>query len=233
MVEVDLVVLQSMIQKAVSNADTFNKVWIAGAAVLVSLAAALIGVIAQFLTSYWQRMSQKELAKLQSDDQRNNISQQLAMQELASKRIAAANIGEKRQVWIDNLRMEISDYLSIWQDIAWRWEAAVIDSQYSSMTDEKIAEFKKPIIERRFLAHGIQIRIQLRLNIKEKKHQTLINKMKELEDETTKFNRSVSNLPTHEIQKKIKEILFEITFVAQEILKEEWDRVKKDAFVPP
>lgn len=233
MVEADFIVLQSMIQKAVSNADTFNKVWIATAAVLVSLTGVLLGVAAQFLISYWQRKAQVELAQRQANDQRITLDQQLAMQELASRRIAVANIGQKRQVWIDSLREEIAEYLAIWQDIAWRWEAVIIEFRDVEITDEQIIEFRKPISEKRFVAHEIKIRVQLRLNMKEIKHQDLLEEMSKLENETHKFKRTVSDLPVHQIQIRFNEIFNKITLISQEILKEEWDRVKSDSFVPP
>src|SRR3546814_12806316 len=77
-------------------------------------------------------------------------------------------------------------------------------------------------------AHELQLLIELRLNMTEVNHQDLKALMNKLENTTLLYNRTVSQLPPKNIQTVFKVGLNEVVIKAQQILKEEWERVKKD-----
>src|SRR3546814_10846502 len=111
----DLATIQKIVQDALQNAEFINKVWIAGAAVLVSLFAAIVASLTQMLVARSQRKTQLKLAEQQTSEHKDALRDQLSMQELASRRIANASISAKRQVWIDELRMTFAKYFPIGQ----------------------------------------------------------------------------------------------------------------------
>lgn len=225
----DLLTIEHIVQQAIQNTEFISKVWIAGAAVTVSLFAALAGSGTQMLVAHWQRKTQLKLAVEQAKNQQQALNDQLSMQELASRRIANANISAKRQAWIDELRKDIARYLSLWQDISYRWDAIVSKKRSKEISEDELLCFTKAISEIRMEALELRLRIELRLNMTEKRHQDLNNLMIEQENLTILFQRDKSNIPPQNIQTAFKDMHKNIVLKAQEILKEEWERVKKDS----
>src|SRR3546814_2114002 len=176
-------------------------------------------------TAYWLRISDWISDVCSSD--------LLSMQELASRRIANASISAKRQVWIDELRKDVAKYLSIWQEISYRWDAVVNKPREGAISDEELAAFSQPIAQMRKEAHELQLLIELRLNMTEVNHQDLKALMNKLENTTLLYNRTVSQLPPKNIQTVFKVGLNEVVIKTQKILKEEWERVKKDSYADP
>jgi hypothetical protein len=229
----DLATIEQIVQQAIQNTEFISKVWIAGAAVIVSLFAALVGSGTQMLVARGQRRTQLKLAEEQTKQQQQALNDQLSMQELASRRIANANVTAKRQIWIDELRKDIARYLSLWQDISYRWDAIVSQPRSRWITDKALQIFQQPIAQMRMEALELQLRIELRLNMTEVKHQDLKKLMVALEDSTVLFQRNVSNISPKIIQTNFKKIHHDIIIKTQEILKEEWERVKVDSYADP
>src|SRR3546814_3930027 len=87
------------------------------------------------------------------------------MQELASRRIANASISAKRQVWIDELRKDVAKYLSIWQEISYRWDAVVNKPREGAISDEELAAFSQPIAQmRRSEEHTSELQSLMRIS---------------------------------------------------------------------
>jgi hypothetical protein len=229
----DWAAIERIVQEAMKNAEIINKVWIAGAAVVVSLFAVLVGSITQMCVARWQRKVQLRLADQQSLQQKQALEDQLSMQELASRRIANANVSAKRQVWIDELRKDIAKYLTLWQEISYRWDSIVSQPRTEPISEEALEAFRQPIVEMRKEALELHLLIELRLNMTEAKHQELKTLMKELEDSTALYQRTVSSLPPKKIQAKFRQIRQAVSIKAQQILKEEWERVKKESYADP
>ncbi|UBT80406.1 hypothetical protein LCH33_003829 [Pseudomonas amygdali] len=229
----DIAAIQRIVHDAMQNAEFINKVWIAGAAVIVSVFAALVASITQMLVARGQRKTQLRLADQQALQQKQALSEQLSMQELASRRIANANVSAKRQIWIDELRKDIARYLSLWQEISFRWDAIVSEPRTEEISDQALNAFKKPIAEMRMEALELQLRIELRLNMTESDHQELKALMEKLETSTILFPRTASSLPPADIQKVFGAIRQELIVKSQKILKEEWERVKKESYADP
>ncbi len=223
----DLATIQKIVQDALQNAEFINKVWIAGAAVLVSLFAAIVASLTQMLVARSQRKTQLKLAEQRTSEQKDALRDQLSMQELASRRIANASISAKRQV------KDIAKYLSIWQEISYRWDAIVNKPRVEPISDEELAAFSQPIAQMRKDALELQLLIELRLNMTEVNHQDLKALMNELESTTRLYNRTVSQCPPTNIQTVFKSGLNDVVIKAQQILKEEWERVKRDSYADP
>src|SRR3546814_21169594 len=85
-----------------------------------------------------QRKTQLKLAEQQTSEHKEALRDQLSMQELASRRIANASISAKRQVWIDELRKDVATYLSIWQEISYRWDDVVNKPKEGAISDEEL-----------------------------------------------------------------------------------------------
>ncbi|MEO9385200.1 hypothetical protein [Chromobacterium phragmitis] len=226
-------ITEHALSQAIQNIEFINKVWIAGSAVVVSLFAALVGAGTQIIVARWQRRTQLNLASQQARHQKQALEDQLAMQELSSRRSAIANIAAKRQVWIDELRKDMAAYLSTWQEISYRWDAIVSTPRENPISDEELIKFKEPIAEMRREAHEIQLRIQLRLNMTEEKHKDLLGLMHNLENLTILYQRTVSNTSPQAIQSAFQDLVGKIVLKLQEILKEEWDRIKKESYADP
>jgi hypothetical protein len=229
----DVAAIQRIVHDAMQNTEFINKVWIAGAAVVVSVFAALVASFTQMLVARSQRKTQLRLAAQLELQQKQALSEQLSMQELASRRIANANVSAKRQIWIDELRKDIARYLSLWQEICYRWDAIVSEPRTEEISDQALNAFKQPIAEMRLEALELQLRIELRLNMTEVDHQELKNLMKELETSTILFQRTASSLPPADIQKVFGTIKQQLIAKSQKILKDEWERVKKESYADP
>lgn len=236
----ELNAIERIVQEAVQNTDFINKVWIAGSTVVVSIAAVVVSAIGlrtstrtQKAIAKLQREVQVTLADQQAQQQKQALADQLAMQELASRRIANANVSAKRQVWIDGLREDLARYLTLWQEISFRWDAAVNQPRTELMSDEELEAFKRPIAEMRMEALEAKLRIELRLNLVEAKHKELKGLMKTMEGLTTFYQRTISSLPPPTIQATFQKAHQEAVAKAQEILKDEWERIKKESYIDP
>ena len=215
------------------NIEFINKVWIAGAAVLVSLFAAVVASLTQMLIARTQRKTQLKLADQQTAQQKQSLSEQLSMQELASRRMALANISTKRQMWIDELRKDIAAYLSLWQEIFYRGAAIVSEPRAEAISDPILERFKAPVAEMRKDALELRLRIELRLNMTEPDHQDLKALMQNLEETTILLQRTVSTLPPSNIQTTFRHTLEQLIIKTQKILKDEWERVKRESYADP
>ncbi len=229
--------IQSIAGTAVQNVEIINKVWLAGAAVLVSALAILCGTVTQLFIASRLRRTQLELSKQQALQQQQSLSEQLSMQEIASRRIAMANVSAKRQVWIDELRADIAQYVTLWQEISYRWEAIVSRAQPTGLSDEEsdreFTKFRNDYAELRKEALQLALRIELRLNMTEQKHQELKALMTRLERVVGGFDRVKSARQPSDVQNEFAAVRTQLVAKCQEILKVEWDRLKEEAYIDP
>ncbi|MDV3467259.1 hypothetical protein RZA67_00715 [Stenotrophomonas sp. C3(2023)] len=231
------VAFQSIAGTAVQNAEIINKVWLAGAAVIVSFLAILCGTVTQIFIASRLRRTQLELSRQRALQQQQSLSEQLSMQELASRRIAMANVSAKRQVWIDELRADIAQYVTLWQEISYRWEAIVSRAQLTDLSDEEsdreFDKFRNDYAELRKEALQLALRIELRLNMTEQKHQQLNALMTRLERVVGGFDRVKSARQPSDVQNEFAAVRTQLVAKCQEILKVEWDRLKEESYVDP
>ncbi len=229
--------IQSIAGTAVQNVEIINKVWLAGAAVLVSALAILCGTVTQIFIASRLRRTQLELSKQQALQQQQSLREQLSMQELASRRIAMANVSAKRQVWIDELRADIAQYVTLWQEISYLWEAMVSKVRPAPLSEaqlnKELADFIDSTTKLRKEALQLALRIELRLNMTEQKHQELNALMTRLEKVVGEFNRERSARQPNEVQNEFAAVRTQLVAKCQEILKVEWDRLKEESYIDP
>ena len=80
------------------TADNFNKIALASVALISLIVAPIV---------------QWKIAKRQAKLQEQIALRQTELQSQVAKRQAADNISAKRQVWIDELRKEVAEYLTL------------------------------------------------------------------------------------------------------------------------
>lgn len=120
---------------------------------------------------------------------------------------------EFRQAWIDSLRNEISELLSL-ADLY----AGIVYSKRAANDDfDKIKEYLISRQDDLAKIDGLIIKIKLRLNKSE--HKTLISMIEKLTDADMIASR-----------KEYTEHIKETTIESQDILKKEWERVKAGEF---
>jgi hypothetical protein len=128
---------------------------------------------------------------------------------------------EFRQAWIDALREDLSQYVSLNLEIVNYYVNSKKDQPNHSEADQPnhLETFYKERIEELIEIEALRHRILLRLNMKEEKHIELANLIEK-----------INNYGDHERRnepKKIKELSSSIINLSQEILKTEWSRVKR------
>lgn len=169
----------------------------------------------------------------------------LDVQRLASNRVAASFIAQRRQEWIDKLREDISTYLAQSQEIIWKW-AAVRSAVADLVNDERlgdevrqdkviflISQFSKENGEHDRNHQERHFRLRFRLNPKERLHIELRNNIDEIRRIVSEVNPNSSS-PDDQRQNiiTIKSLLSHSDELATAILKDEWTRVKQEVAFP-
>jgi hypothetical protein len=248
----DLAALTALIHDSLKDSDHYNKVVVGTFTVLGAFLGVVLGVIIQYLNALWQRRSterialggealqrevtkdqldlQEALARSQADLQRGLLDDQLAMQKTIAERAAIDNVSAKRQSWINDLRDDMAAYLTLQQEIAYAWHAAIFKNQNPHEASKqvspddhsaKISPLHKDALEN-------ELRIFLRLNPDEEKHVDLRHCMEKLTATIQEFKRN--NPKNHHIDVLLlttREVINECVSKTQRILKEEWIRVKE------
>lgn len=200
--------------------------------------------LTQQVIAEMQTKVQEQIAKMQRETQENTVRNQLEMQDIVSWRVAVANIAAKRQVWIDELRSDMSLYVASWHDFAYRWEATFDEvanvqdlllskEERSKKIDEIFEQFTFSIEGMRLKIHELRIRMQLRLNVKEPEHLNVRDLMLKLEKETLLIEHGDHPFPKGAIGSTVRDLTGQIISNVQEILKKEWDRIKSESYVDP
>lgn len=217
---------------SLGDADGFNKVWgvLIGAGVTIAVAAltTLVTTIVQLGSANRQRKHERDMAEADSADAAQQAADRLSMTDVTSQRKASAKVAQMRQVWINDLRTDAAAYLAIWQDIAYRW-AGIIgapnERAFSSVTAETL---HAPVAGMRQEANELRLRIEMRLNPGERAHKELQRLMTELEYTVDLFKRDRSAEPTDVILGKVQAAIQGIVAKQQDILKAEWNVVKRE-----
>ena len=177
------------------TADNFNKVALASVA-LISLVA---GPILQW-----------KIAKRQAK-----------LQEQIAKRQAADNVSAKRQVWIDELRKDAAEYLTL---IA-RLEELRRPKENISEDDQK-RNFDD-LMDANKRATELGIRIKLRLNPKEVEHNEFVRLLNALATVCKDPAPNETEVERINAQKDFFLARDKVIAHVQTILKHEWERVKR------
>ena len=139
--------------------------------IIISFIVASAGVAVQL---HIARSNRRQLIKQNKDT--------LEVQRLVTNRAAASFVADKRQKWIDELRVDMATHLAQSQEILWKWDA--VRGRTAKLGDRgdlapdalalKIQEMADAHSEangqRDYQHQERHIRIRFRLNPKEKSH---------------------------------------------------------------
>ena len=199
--------------------------------VIITLFIAVMGVLVQLYISY------KNREQIETNTYKNNDTQKFI-----SHRSIATFIADKRQKWIDELRNDMALHLALSQEIMWKWDAirslmvektkGISDDEKDKILQERAELFSKENGERDKVHHEQYFRIKFRLNPNEPKHKdlriTLDNIRKFLHDLQSASSKGDAKKLEYEIEK----LIYEASCYTDFILKEEWNRIKREVTNP-
>lgn len=215
---------------ATANADIINKVGIAGSAVLTTLIAVIVGALVQLYIAHRTRQSQAEM-----------IKEQLAIQEVVSRRAAAATIASKRQAWIDELRSDIASFITHSREAHSEW--LNFETKYPSVLDNLAAPLSAEVYkaasdaaskvgESNMKALEVQIRMEIKLNPDEPRHKDFIRHTRLISNYANSRDENIGK-PTRPRADKMAELIRDAIPLARQLIKVEWEQLKSETYVDP
>lgn len=230
--QADLQAMIVMIAKAVHNEDNFGKVWGVVGPFVSGILVGLIALGGQLYTSYSQRKHERESSTEDSEEKTQRAESELMMWNIASQRKATSKVAQMRQVWINNLRKDMAKYLTLQQELMYRWDAMVSQATATDLSVEEKAElfkkFRLVLPKLRQEALELKLRIVLYLNPSEDETKELVKLMSSLEGTVLLFDRTISQINPQNIR-----LTFQVNHAAavtavQVILSNEWKVVKRE-----
>lgn len=138
-----------------------------------------------------------------------------------AKRTAADNVSAKRQNWIDELRKDMSEFLTVVARLnELRRPAKGISKEDEAKNFADMATYN-------FRGSELGIRIRLRLNPNEEEHNKLLSLIKELSDASADPLSNETPEQSEAAMKTFHGARDKVVAHMQKILKHEWERVKK------
>lgn len=186
--------------------DDFNKIILA----VVALIALFLGPLMQFKIAKRQVAMQEEIAKRQTETQ-----QQIA------KRQIADSISSRRQVWIDELRKDASEYLTL---IARLQE---LKRPAPNLCEEDQKKNFEEMATSNARGHELGIRIKLRLNPLEEEHNKLVQLLEALANVCIDPPPNETDEQERLARSNFSKSKGDVVSHLQTILKHEWERVKR------
>jgi hypothetical protein len=197
--------MQSSIDPAVW-VEIINK----GTLAFVAVVAMIVGPALQ-----WR------IAKRQTELQKSIAERQAELQQTIAQRMAADNVSAKRQNWIDELRKDMSEFLTVMARLnELRRPAKGLSKADEVKNFEDVATYN-------FRGSELGIRIKLRLNPNEEEHNKLVSLLGELSDASA--DPPPNETPEHSeaATRAFRGARDKVVAHMQMILKHEWERVKK------
>lgn len=197
--------------------DDFNKVVLG----VVALIAMFISPIVQWRIAKRQANLQEQIAKRQAELQAEIAKRQIDTQGAIAKRQAADNISSKRQVWIDELRKDAAEFLTIMarlEELRRPETNLSPDDQRKNFDDMAVATAR---------GHELGIRIKLRLNPKEDEHNEFVRLLGALADACDDPPPNETPEQRRAAQGRFAAARGDVVSHLQVILKHEWERVKR------
>ncbi|MGS1076546.1 hypothetical protein [Burkholderia glumae] len=207
----------------------------AGWQMIGASATAIIGVVSSL---YIANKNRRQLME--------HGAAQLRVHQATNERAAASFIGDKRQKWIDDLRSDVSLYIALTVEILEGWSRHFerlgndwdndrpSSPSHLEWHNEAVRKFADGYAERGSRHTELWARIALRLNNHELAHEGLAVALHNIRKLVLDLNDRGSRYEynSREIRLKIdEESRFALSF-ARVILKEEWQRIKRDLADP-
>lgn len=140
---------------------------------------------------------------------------------IAKKQIAASTISSNRQVWIDELRKEVAEFLMISSHLEG------LRHTPSNLTDKQAERLMNERIEVENRSLQLIFQITLRLNPNENLHNDLVKNFSEMANASEIFENSSCEVEMTKAINEFREARQRAMQKSQEILKSEWERVKR------
>ena len=197
--------------------------------------ASVSGVSLQVIVAWWG-------ARLTS----RNARATLDVQRLVTERSASSFIAEKRQKWIDELRTDVARCLALGQEISEAWRAwfsftgEILDQVARDPRDQldEIENYRRGLVnvnaprDREHSEH--LLRIRMRLNLAEGTHQDLMRalfQMRATLDELAEAAKRQQYGHNAKFDSIDADVQHASTFASM-ILKQEWNRLKREVAHP-
>lgn len=197
--------------------DDFNKIVLA----VIALIALFLGPFMQSKIAKRQVAMQEEIANRQVAMQEEIAKRQTETQQQIANRQIADSISSRRQAWIDELRRDASEFLTLFARLE------ELKRPAPNLCQEDMRKNFEEMAVANARAHELGIRIKLRLNPLEEEHNRLVQLLGALADvcidpppnETEEQKRSATSAFRNAREDVVSHL--------QAILKHEWERVKR------
>ena len=188
---------------------------------LIALLAVFFGPVMTYRLGRRQIKMQEAIAAKQTETQASIAAKQVETQAAIAKRQIADSISAKRQNWIDELRKDMAEFLTANARLNELMRPAANLSE-----DDQRKNFEE-MATNNFRAHELGIRIKLRLNPKEDKHNELDELLKKLSNVSKDPPPNETDDQKKAAIKAFNDVRQEVIAHMQMILKYEWERVKR------
>lgn len=139
---------------------------------------------------------------------------------IAERQINASNVSSKRQVWIDELRRDVAEALTLISRIQ-----ELMRPSPELNRDEHLDVFDRRM-EAELRATELLIRIKLRLNPNERVHKDLEEALRKLRNASPDPALGETDEDRRALQRHFVSARDEVLTITQQILKSEWNRVR-------
>lgn len=204
---------------ATITVDDFYKVVLA----VVALIALFLGPRMQWRIAKRQVQMQAEIADKQVHMQADIAKLQVETQSRIATRQIADNISSKRQSWIDELRKDSAEFLTVVARIQELKRPRV--GQLVAMAE--IGQDFKDLLAAEMRAKELGTRIKLRLNPNEADHNRLVELISEMSMKGYDINCKYGSDDEIRVAREFNHASNAVVGHLQTILKHEWERVKK------
>ncbi len=150
-------------------------------------------------------------------------SRQIATQATIATRQIADNISSKRQNWIDELRKDGAEFLTV----VGRIQELKRPSVKRIKTEADIINDYRERLDAEIRARELGTRIVLRLNPNEAEHNRLVQLIDAMASKGYSLNRQYSEDEEKAVQEDFNAASADVVQHLQTILKHEWERVKR------
>lgn len=183
------------------------------------LVLSAVALVALFLGPWMQW----RIAKKQVQMQAEIAERQIETQSRIATRQIADNISSKRQNWIDELRKDAAEFLTVVSRIQEIKRPPI--QQLTTMTE--IAQDFKERLAAEMRAKELGTRIKLRLNPNETEHNRLVQRIAAMSSKGYQLNRQYTISDEAQVARDFNDATNAVVEHLQTILKLEWERVKK------
>lgn len=188
------------------------------------------GAIPAFIAWYTIKKNLAALEKDRADQQSTFDKDRDAQLNIAAKNLNAQVLSNNRQQWINALRKNIAEFVSLSASAIQHkvtWHLHVKDFHFRDGTESHGRDFLNSFFKEKYQMVGLVTEIQLMLNPNEEDSKAIINCLDSIN--ALMDDEQVVNFynPENDVKHRYERYIEKLIQVAQKCLKAEWDRVKQ------